>query len=260
MFQLDVAARSHRGLVRTTNEDSGFAGASLVLVADGVGGSNAGEVASSTAAHIAAGLSAHWPDTDPLALLGAVVDRASEQLRADVATAPDHLGASTTLTAIHTDGARFGLVHLGDSRAYLLRGRRLHRLTRDHTFVQQLVDAGHLTAEQARHSPYRHQVTRWLGAGAEQSKPDLGRLELVLGDRVLLCSDGLTDLVDDDLLTRLLGVASPDDAAEMLVSAALAAGGRDNVTCVVADVVDRPSGDGSGQLLGAAAGVATVEA
>ena len=170
MFQLDVAARSHRGLVRTTNEDSGFAGASLVLVADGVGGSNAGEVASSTAAHIAAGLCAHWPDTDPLALLGAVVDRASEQLRADVATAPDHLGASTTLTAIHTDGARFGLVHLGDSRAYLLRGRRLHRLTRDHTFVQQLVDAGHLTAEQARHSPYRHQVTSLAGRRGRGSR------------------------------------------------------------------------------------------
>ena len=258
MLQFDAAARSHRGWVRTGNEDSAYAGGSLLVVADGVGGSAAGEVASATAVSVAMGLSARWADADPTALLAAVAEQSTARLRADVVAHPDHVGTSTTLTALHTDGARFGLAHLGDSRAYLLRGRRLTRLTRDHTLVQRLVDAGQLTPEAALVSPYRHQVLRWLGA--DDQPADLGHLELTLGDRVLLCSDGLSDLVDDDLVTRLLSVAAVDVAAGLLVDAALAAGGRDNVTCVVADVVDRAARDGHGVLVGAALDLATVTA
>lgn len=259
MRQLEVAARSHRGWHRPTNEDSGYAGPSLVLVADGVGGAAAGEVASTAATLACAGVAVRHPDDDPAAVLGRAVDRAEAALRDHVATHPEAVGLGTTLTALLTDGTRFGLVHLGDSRGYLLRGGRLTRLTADHSWAHAMVDGGHLSPEQAARSPYRNRLVRWLGAEDPThgyGRPDAGHLELVLGDRVLLASDGLTDEVDDALVARLLSTPRVDDAVERLVTAALAAGGRDNVTCVVADVVDRPVRCHGGVPVGAAAGSA----
>ncbi len=260
MKQLEVAARSHSGWRRPTNEDSAYAGPSLVLVADGVGGAAAGEVASTVAATTLADLAARHPDADPAVLLREAVDRAGSTLRRHVADHPDAVGLGTTLTALLTDGSRVGLAHLGDSRAYLLRRGRLHRLTADHSWARAMVDGGHVTEEQAARSPYRHRLVRWLGADDPShgyGRPDVGHLELVVGDRVLLASDGLTDEVDDVLLARLLSVSRVGDAVELLVTAALAAGGRDNVTCVVADVVDRPHRRCDGVLVGAAASAAT---
>lgn len=269
-MQFEAAAQSHRGWHRPGNEDAGFAGASLLVVADGVGGAAAGEVASTTAASLAAVLAptmttgSPWggqprtPDT-PAAVLGRVVERAGALLRSHAATHPEAAGLATTLTALLTDGTRCGLVHLGDSRAYLLRGRQLRRLTHDHSWGRAMVEDGHLTEEQAALSPYRRRLMRWLGAedpALGHGRPDLGHLELVTGDRVLLCSDGLTDELDDRLVARLLTTGSspePADAVQQLVSAALSAGGRDNVTCVVADVVDRPAVRHDGVLVGAAA-------
>ena len=250
MLQFRRAAASHIGLVRSNNEDSGFAGPYLLLIADGVGGAAAGEVASSTTTYVACALSMLGAEPDPLSLLGLAVDQAAAQLRAGVLADPTRTGMGTTLTAIHTDGRRFALAQLGDSRAYLLRAGGLQQLTTDHTLVQAMVDAGRMTPEQARVSAHRNIVVRALG-GQTLPEPDLGWLDLRPGDRLLLCSDGLSDLVDDSTIAELLVAADPEDAVAALISAALGAGGKDNVTCIVADVVDGPPLDNLGELLGA---------
>ncbi|GAA5144987.1 hypothetical protein GCM10023340_13530 [Nocardioides marinquilinus] len=252
MYRFVAAARSHVGLVRDNNEDSAFGGPYLLIVADGVGGAAAGEVASSTATYVASALSMLGRDDDPVQLLARAVEQAAAQLRAGAATDPARAGMGTTLTAVQSDGERFGLLQLGDSRAYLLRDGALSRLTRDHTLVQALVDAGRMTPEEARHSPFANIVLRSLGSGDEPLDPDLGYVDLAVGDRLLLCSDGLSDLVDDDRLAELLA-GERDDAADALVEAALAAGGKDNVTCVVADVEEGPRVDTRGVLVGAVA-------
>ena len=156
----------------------------------------------------------------------------------------------TTFTAVYTDGERCVLGHVGDSRAYLLRAGELYRLSIDHTLVQALVDAGRLTPEEARTSPQRNVVLRALGGDAD-AEPDLLDLDLRPGDRLLLASDGLTDLVDDPELAHLLATHAAQPAVEALVAAALRQGGKDNVTCVVADVVDAPPIDSRGVLVGA---------
>ncbi|WP_232678304.1 PP2C family serine/threonine-protein phosphatase [Nocardioides sp. R-C-SC26] len=252
MLQFRSAAHTHVGLVRANNEDSGFAGPYLLIVADGVGGAAAGEVASSTATYVAAALSMLGPvrGTDPLVLLGSSIDLAARQLRAGVEADPARAGMGTTLTAIATDGARCAIVQLGDSRAYLLRAGVLQQLTHDHTLVQALVDAGRISPEQARVSQHRNIVMRSLGTRQEPD-PDLAWLDLEPGDRLLLCSDGLSDLVEDALIAHRLASGDCQEAVEALVGDALAAGGRDNITCVAADVVEGPPIDSRGVLVGA---------
>lgn len=265
MLQFRCAAASHVGLVRSHNEDSGFVGPSLVVVADGMGGAAAGEVASSTAVHTADDLARAQSESQgeasgtlpPRDLLARVVAQSAAQVRALVEADPSRAGMGTTFTAVQTDGTRVALAHLGDSRAYLLRGGRLEQLTADHTLVQSLVDAGRLSPAQARRSAHRHIVMRSLGGGGP-SEPDLLDLDLLPGDRLLLCSDGLSDLVDDASLALVLAVPDAQTSADLLVAAALDAGGTDNVTCVVVDVESVATGTGStpvphsGSLIGAA--------
>ena len=256
MFRFDHAAQSHVGLVRSNNEDSGFAGPYLLVIADGVGGAAAGEVASATTTYVTTALSM-LEEADPVTLLSHAVEQSASQLRAGVESDPAREGMSTTLTAIATDGGRFALAQVGDSRAYLLRDGVLTQLTTDHTLVQAMVDAGRMTREEARHSPHRNIVMRALG-GRSEPEPDIAWLDLRLGDRLLLCSDGLTDLVDDPEIASLLSTASGQDAVAGLVAAALAEGGKDNVTCIVADVADGPRIDTVGTLLGAAGDLGAV--
>jgi PPM family protein phosphatase len=233
------AARSDVGLVRNNNEDSGFSGPYVQLVADGVGGAAAGEVASATTAYVVSALAARAADGDLLELLASAVQEAHEQLCAGVRSDPDRTGMATTLTAVLTYDDRFAMAHVGDSRAYLLRRGRLVRLTVDHTYVQKLVDDGELTPEQAAEHPYRSAVLRCIDAEFSPD-PDVFTPDIALGDRLLVCSDGLTDFVDDDEIGRLLRITEPDLATSALVEAALEGGGRDNVTCLVADVEDGP--------------------
>ena len=159
---------------------------------------------------------------------------------------------ATTLTALFCNGRRIALGHVGDSRGYLQRRSdgRLIRLTTDHTLVQQLIDTTGLSLEEAAVHPLRSVVLRSIEA-EQPPEPDLAWLDVDEGDRVLLCSDGLTDLVAEDQIAGLLDTADVDDAAACLVDAALAAGGRDNITCVVADVIDGPRIRSDGMLLGA---------
>lgn len=239
---LRYAARSDIGLLREGNEDSGYAGPRLLVLADGMGGHAAGEVASSVAVAMLASLDDDSPGPDILDRLSSAVQDANNHLRDMVLGDPDLEGMGTTLTALLRAGSRFGLVHVGDSRCYLLRGDQLQQITKDHTFVQTLVDDGRITAEEASHHPQRNVIVRALD-GREDVELDLSIREARAGDRYLLCSDGLSDVLSDETLCDTLsGADSPDRAAEQLVELALRGGGPDNVTAIVADVVDVEAG------------------
>ncbi len=250
MLRLSGVALSHVGLVRSGNEDSGFLAPGCMVVADGVGGSAAGEVASATATYAVSATALAEPRSDPARVLRAGVRLAQQQVARGVRERPTRAGMATTLSAIVTDGARFALAHLGDSRGYLFRDRTLTRVTHDDTLVQRMVDDGSLAPEQAARHPWRNVVTRSVNGDVE----DLGTVEelaLVPGDRVLLASDGLTDLVSDEQIAELLRRHHDDAAATALQDAALVAGGRDNITCLLATVVDGPAVTSDGVLVGA---------
>jgi PPM family protein phosphatase len=250
---LRYAARSDVGLLRDGNEDAMYAGPRLLAIADGMGGHVAGEVASSVVIATLAHLDEDLPGSDLLAALSAAARTANDHLR-DMASADRQLeGMGTTLTAMLVDRGRVGLVHIGDSRGYLLRDDELHRITHDHSLVQSLVDEGRISEEEAAHHPQRSLILRALD-GRDDIDPDLSVRELRVGDRYLLCTDGLTDVVSESTVRdTLAGAGSPDEAVERLVDLALRGGGPDNITCIVADVVE-DAGTHEVLVAGAAAG------
>lgn len=241
------------GLVRDHNEDSAFLGPYVALVADGVGGAAAGEVASATAAYVVAAVARQRHGDDPASVLSDGIQLANESLTEGVEADLQRSGMATTMTAVVTDGSRVVMAHIGDSRGYLFRDERLMRVSSDHTYVQQLVDAGQLDPDAVRRHPWRNVVLRSLhGKGADsQEHADLVELGLLPGDRMLLCSDGLTDLVSEDRIAEVLHLADSQSAAARLVHDALEAGGTDNVTCLVFDLVDGPEIAGDGLVIGA---------
>jgi serine/threonine protein phosphatase PrpC len=250
VLRFSGVAVSHAGLVRSGNEDSGFLGPSCMLVADGVGGAAAGEVASATAAYVVSALALTDPQADPVLMLQTGVRLAQEQIAAGVRQDAARTGMATTLSAVATDGERFGLAHVGDSRGYVLRDGRLTRVTRDHTYVQRLVDEGTLLEGDVPWHPWRNVVLRSVN-GTVEEPADVSPLRLAVGDRVLLASDGLTDLVTELHIETLLVAHHDDAAAESLLDAALDAGGRDNITCLLATVTDGPEVVADGVLVGA---------
>ncbi len=250
MLRLSGVALSHVGLVRSGNEDSGYLSPTCMLVADGVGGAAAGEIASATTAYVVSAMSMASVETDPFSLLRAAIRLAQEQIAVGVQRDASRSGMATTLSAVATDGERFALAHVGDSRGYLFRDGRLTRVTHDHTVVQRLVDGGSLAEEDVPYHPWRSVVTRSIN-GDVAEEGDLVELHLEVGDRVLLASDGLTDLVPDREIERILGLHHDDAAADALLEAALAAGGRDNVTCLLAAVIDGQPVAAEGVLVGA---------
>ncbi|MDZ5621174.1 PP2C family protein-serine/threonine phosphatase [Nocardioides bizhenqiangii] len=251
MLQFRFAAESDTGRVRENNEDAGFAGPYLLCVADGVGGAAAGEVASATTSYVVSARALAAPGYDPLRLLAAATEEAHHQLVIGVDADPDRLGMATTLTAILTDGVRTAMAHVGDSRAYLLRDGGFTQLSHDHTMVQAMVDAGRMTPEEATASPHRNVVLQAVDALSTPT-PDLLWLDLRPGDRLLLCSDGLSDVLQESALATLLTVPSRRLATSNLIQAALDGGSRDNVTAIVADVIDGSPVAGNGMVLGAA--------
>jgi serine/threonine protein phosphatase PrpC len=250
VLRFSYGAASHVGLVRQTNEDAGFAGPYLQIVADGVGGAAAGEIASATTTYVVSALAAAHPDQDPATLLAEAAAMAHRELRRGIEDDETRTGMATTLIAALIRGDTVTLAHIGDSRAYLWRDSTLTRLSTDHTFVQTLVDAGRLTPEEAAQHPYRSVVINSVNAD-DAPTTVVQELGLSVGDRLLLCSDGLTDFVPDEVLAEALTEPDPDVCAGVLVDAALAAGGRDNVTVLVSDLTEGPPVSGDGRLLGA---------
>ncbi|MFF7155873.1 Stp1/IreP family PP2C-type Ser/Thr phosphatase [Streptomyces sp. NPDC008139] len=242
-LSLRFAAGSHKGMIREGNEDSGYAGPRLLAIADGMGGQAAGEVASSEVISTIVTLDDDIPGSDILTSLGTAVQRANDQLLHMVQEDPQLEGMGTTLTALLWTGQRLGLVHVGDSRAYLLRDGVLTQITQDHTWVQRLVDEGRITEEEATTHPQRSLLMRALGSG-EHVEPDLSIREVRVGDRYLICSDGLSGVVSHQTLEdTLAGYQAPHETVQELIQLALRGGGPDNITCIVADVLDTDDGD-----------------
>ncbi|GGZ16243.1 protein phosphatase [Streptomyces inusitatus] len=248
-LSLRFAAGSHKGMIREGNEDSGYAGPRLLAIADGMGGQAAGEVASSEVISTLVQLDDDVPGSDILTSLGTAVQRANDQLRLMVEEDPQLEGMGTTLTALLWTGQRLGLVHVGDSRAYLLRDGVLTQITQDHTWVQRLVDEGRITEEEATTHPQRSLLMRALGSG-DHVEPDLSIREVRAGDRYLICSDGLSGVVSHQTMEETLaGYQGPQETIQDLIQLALRGGGPDNITCIVADVFDTDAHDNlAGQL------------
>jgi PPM family protein phosphatase len=241
---LHYALRSDVGLLREGNEDSAFAGPRLLAIADGMGGHAAGEVASAVAISAIAPLDARGltDGGEMLDALATAVASARMTLHDMSEMDPATEGMGTTLTALLWAGAQVAICHIGDSRAYLLRNGDLYQITRDHTLIQSLVDEGRLSPAAAANHPQRSLIMRAL-QGSTDADPDLTMHVALLGDRYLLCSDGLTDVVTDESVHQtLVSVPDPDLAVAQLINQAINNGGPDNITCIVADVVDTVTG------------------
>lgn len=251
MLRFSGAGVSDVGRVRPHNEDSGFVGPYVALVADGVGGAAAGEIASATAAYSAAAIALGRIGRRPELVLAEAYAAAAQGVRLGVQRDLDRLGMATTLTMVVTDGRAVAVGHVGDSRGYLLRDGVLRQITKDHTYVQHLIDTGQLAPAGRSTHPWRNVVLRSVDGDPEGGGLDVVRLEATSGDRLMLCSDGLTDLVSETRIAEVLHLPDPHSAAARLVEDALVAGGTDNVTALVFDVVDGPEVVGDGLVLGA---------
>ena len=239
---LRYTVRSDVGLLREGNEDSAYAGPHLLAIADGMGGHAAGEVASAVAIKTLAPLDVQTDVPDMLRVLGEAITEANFALRQITISDPATEGMGTTVTALLWSGDEVALCHIGDSRAYMLRDGVLQQISHDHTLVQSLVDDGRLTPEAAQSHPQRSLVVRALQSSVP-AEPDLAMLKARVGDRFLLCSDGLTDVVSDETLRMTLEQFTDLDAAvEKLVDLAIRSGGPDNITCILADVIDTDAG------------------
>ncbi len=228
-------ARSDVGLVRGHNEDSFLLRAPLFMVSDGMGGHAAGEVASSIAVET---VGEQAPGTADDVLLGAAVESANMSVIEASEQGIGKPGMGCTATAVLIEGNRMAVAHVGDSRAYVLCQGTLVRITHDHSYVEELVDSGQITADEARTHPSRSIITRALGSDPDMYA-DHFSLEVNDGDRVILCSDGLSSMISDaDIESLAVSSATPQQAADNLVAAALTAGGSDNVTVVVVDVLN----------------------
>lgn len=236
-MNLRVGARSDVGRVREGNEDAYVADAPIFVVADGMGGHAAGDVASATAVDVIKERASEAKVDDP-ATLSTLLREANRAIWEKARDDPSLRGMGTTCTLVMIDGGRGEVAHVGDSRAYLLRDGDLSQLTEDHTLVGRMVKEGRLRKEEAEHHPQRNIITRVLGIDADV-EVDLAPIELAAGDRLLLTSDGLTSMVGAAPIQEVLRrEADPQSAADRLVDLANDAGGDDNITVVVIDVTD----------------------
>jgi serine/threonine protein phosphatase PrpC len=239
-----VFALSDLGLVREGNEDSGLISSKLVAVADGMGGHAGGEVASTIAI---TALSAKQIDEDSLLTVTkeidlAILDRSNAQ--------PELAGMGTTLTALHLTGDAVGLLHVGDTRCYAFAGGKLNQLSNDHTVMQELIDQGRITPDEAVNHPQRSLLTHAL-MGDSGFDPVVQLYPIKLGDQFLLCSDGLTGVLSDFEITKIIKKYDGQELVENLVAETRAKGAPDNVTVIWAEVVLEEDAS-STSLIGAA--------
>jgi serine/threonine protein phosphatase PrpC len=241
-LQLRYVTHSEIGLIRKNNQDSGFASPHLLVVADGMGGAAAGDLASAVAIHTIRKIEAPTAGQEMLEVLAGAIHLANDKIAELVESDLSLEGMGTTVTGAMFDGAHLGLAHIGDSRAYLFRDGHLERLTHDHTWVQSLVDDGKISEDEAAMHPHRSLLLKVLN-GQPTNDPDLVMVPVVAGDRLMFCSDGVCGLIDDDVIVAALQLPDLNDAAERLVVEALHQGGIDNITVIVADVVESGGSD-----------------
>lgn len=257
-------AASDIGRIRSSNQDSGYAGVNLFFVADGMGGHAGGDIASAiTAQHVAL---ADEPLETPEQAEQKLIDfiwQANEKLSETVATHPDIAGMGTTFSGMMVTGTKVTIAHIGDSRVYLARDGVVKQITTDHTFVQRLVDTGRITEEEALVHPRRSVLMRVLGDVEQFPEVDIETFETKPGDRWMVCSDGLSGIVPDGIMKRiLLSKMTAQEATELLVGEALEFGAPDNVTLVLVDVVDAKDEiefSPSRQFVGSAASEVVIE-
>lgn len=234
---LRASGLSHVGVVRSTNQDSAFIGKRLLVMADGMGGHAGGDIASATAVQRIR----HLDGDEKLgpADLEQTIYTAQQDIIDRVSAEPVLSGMGTTITSLILDGDQLTMAHIGDSRAYRLRDEKIEQISADHTFVQHLIDTGRLAPEEAERHPQRSVLLRVLGDVEGPSRIDMNTFAAHAGERWLLCSDGLSGVVDDATLAQTLE-AFPDreQCAQELIDLALAGGGPDNITCIVADIVE----------------------
>jgi len=252
MLSLRFAAVSDLGRVRKKNDDSGYVGPHLIVVADGMGGAPAGDLASAVAIQTIRRLDAP-PPKDLLQALAGTILIANERLAELIEEDPAVDGMGTTITAALFDGARIGVAHLGDSRGYLWRDGSLQRITRDHTWVQSLIDEGRITEDEAKAHSHRSLLLKVLD-GRHDNEPDLSMLDVQPGDRILICSDGLSGVVSDERIEQVLRAGSAQSVASELTTLALESGSTDNVTVLVGDVVDEDEASPAEAVVVGAAG------
>lgn len=253
-FTLEIASLTDPGQVRTQNEDAiaHLDALGLAILADGMGGYNAGEVASGMAiALLKSELELALPGLNERAdlmhqTLAQAITAANRSIYKMAASRQQYTGMGTTLVLTVLRDQTLTVAHLGDSRLYRMRATELRQVTQDHSMLQEQINAGVLTAEQARHSLHKNLVTRALGV-AEEAQPDIADHRVEAGDVYLLCSDGLSDMVDDvDIATILASAGSEPNlqaCAEKLVACANKNGGRDNVSVIVLKVVAKPNNE-----------------
>jgi len=236
-LSLRFVGRSEIGHVRKNNEDSGYASTDLIVVADGMGGHSAGELASAaTVAAVVSACESSQQVDELLTLLSDAVITSGEYIADVVSSNRELTGMGTTLTAIAMREDRIAMAHVGDSRAYLMRDGELVQMTKDHTYVQSLVDTGEITADEAIMHPRRNLLMRAID-GIHAVEVDLSVREARIGDRFLLCSDGLSGVISDEKIADALLLSDPTQSVTELIDKVLSAGAPDNVTVIIADVI-----------------------
>ncbi len=260
-FSLRTHGLSETGKVRKMNQDSCLTSPNLVVVADGMGGAAAGDLASAVVIHELSKVDGRYSGEETLEVMAGVLAKINDQVADLISTNIALLGMGSTLTGVMFSGDQYAVTNIGDSRTYLLRDGELTQLTHDHSFVQQLVDEQKISASEAEHHPHRSLLLKVIN-GQSQHEADFKLLDARLGDRLLICSDGLCGFVEDDQILELLSQEDPEKALSDLLQAAYEGDSSDNVSIIVSDVVEQSDelDQAEPQILGAAAIVDLAEA
>jgi protein phosphatase len=238
-YKFQTAAKSDRGKIRSSNQDSGYAGVNLFVVADGMGGHAGGDIASALATQLVAQVDDVYDDPDlAIGTLLESMQSANEKLTNTVREYGYLAGMGTTMDALVFTGTTAAIAHIGDSRVYLLRDGIMSQITKDHTFVQTLVDSGRITEDEALYHPRRNVLMRVLGDASDDPQFDVYPLNVLPGDRFLLCSDGLCGVVPNALIEENMKVTDLSEAADLLIEEAREYGAPDNVTVILVEVFE----------------------
>ena len=234
VLKFKSVGRSDIGLTRENNEDSGFIGNNFVLVADGMGGHAAGELASSTAVSVVANFDKNFEKILPQDIINNISNKIKNSIQKDIS----RNGMGTTLSTVYLKDNKLNLIHIGDSRIYLIKDKKLNLISKDQTYIQNLIDSKEITEQEAKSHPQRSLLLQAID-GSGDLVPEVKSLEVSAGDKVLLCSDGLTNVVSDTEILNIINSFETVGAVSALIEKALEHGGPDNITVIVAEITDK---------------------